>query len=271
MSSISALVQDLKTRKGPMVVCTGAGVSLASGIPTFRGPDVGAVWSVDVTEMGTNRFYQQNPVESWRWYLSRFDKLSDKQPNPAHTALVDLEMWKRQEKKLNNFFLITQNIDGLHRKAGSANLIEVHGNADLVRCSQVGCANGAPAGTLPRAAFESVFQRFRGDPRIENLPRCPICESLLRPHVLWFDEYYNDHNDYHYSAVLALAAQFSLLLFAGTSFSVGVTAGLLRAAAERRVPVWSIDPSAERPDPSVQVLAMKAEEAFPRVVELCRA
>ena len=73
-----------------MLVVTGAGISLASGIPTFRGRDPGAIWKRDVTELGTFRYFSEEPVGSWRWYLSRFAKTVGAKPNPAHTALVRL-------------------------------------------------------------------------------------------------------------------------------------------------------------------------------------
>jgi hypothetical protein len=79
---------------GPIAVVTGAGVSLASGIPTFRGPDPGAVWTQDVTALGTHRYFREDPAGSWRWYLARFDGLADKVPNDAHLALAALERWQ---------------------------------------------------------------------------------------------------------------------------------------------------------------------------------
>ena len=78
---------------GYLVVVTGAGVSHASGIPTFRGTDPGAVWKRDVTELGTNRYFEEDPAGSWTWYTSRFDMVLEKQPNPAHQALAAIERW----------------------------------------------------------------------------------------------------------------------------------------------------------------------------------
>ena len=267
--TLAQLADELRAQTRPLMVCTGAGVSLASGIPTFRGSEPGAVWKADVTELGTHRYFRQDPVESWRWYLGRFDRLSDKEPNAAHHALVALERWKRRldgPKPLNNFVLVTQNVDGLHRKAGSQLLIEVHGNADTVRCSRDGCENGAPDGTLPRDAFD--LDAFRAGPSLETLPRCPACQSLLRPHVLWFDEYYTGHASFRYDAVMQTAAQVGLLLFVGTSHSVGITANLLSIAASRGVPVWNLDPAGEAPADWVRHLPLKAEEALPQLVAM---
>lgn len=78
---------------GYLVVVTGAGVSLASGIPTFRGSDPDAVWERDLTELGTHRYFEQDPAGSWQWYRSRFDHVLEREPNDAHYALAALERW----------------------------------------------------------------------------------------------------------------------------------------------------------------------------------
>ena len=266
---IEQLTAALRTSKGPLMVCTGAGISLASGIPTFRGSDPGAVWTADVTTMGTNRFFEKNPVESWRWYLRRFDKLEAKLPNPAHAALVELERWKRKGDSLRNFILVTQNIDGLHVTAGSRTMVEVHGSARHVRCVRPGCANAAPEGMLDRTSVD--LDRFRAAPSEATLPRCPACGALVRPHVLWFDEYYTEHSGYQFAAVLGAAAQMSFLLFVGTPFSVGLTENLLTTARSRGIPVWTIDPSCDAPPEGVLVVREPAEQALPELVRQLQA
>ena len=249
--------------RGKLLVVTGAGISLASGIPTFRGEDAGAIWKKDVTELGTFRYFSQDPVGSWRWYLSRFEKTVGAKPNPAHTALVSLEGFCARAG--GELLLVTQNIDGLHRQAGARNLIEVHGRADRVRCPRVGCSHGAPAGSLPRRDFD--LQEFLAAPSAATLPRCPRCQAIMRQHVLWFDEYYDSHQDYQWPRVLAAAADSDAVLFVGTSFSVGVTDLILNAALERDVPVLSIDPALAAPMAPVVSLRVRAEEILPRVAE----
>ncbi|MEM7405884.1 MAG: Sir2 family NAD-dependent protein deacetylase [Pseudomonadota bacterium] len=245
---------------GYLVVVTGAGISLASGIPTFRGTDPDAVWSRDVMEMGTRQFFMQHPVESWSWYLSRFDHVLDKQPNPAHTALATLERWHRGRG--GEFLLVTQNVDPLHERAGSEALVKVHGSADRVRCVETGCANAAPAGSLPRPA--EAIETFRSSPSASTLPTCHICGGWLRQHVLWFDEFYDEHRDYQWLRVLDAAARADLLLFVGTSFAVGVTDLFLSAAVKRDVAALSIDPgAADTPHRAVLPLPEKAEELLP--------
>lgn len=247
---------------GGVLVVTGAGVSAASGIPTFRGTDPGAIWKHDVMEMATRDFFGRHPEESWRWYLSRFETILDRDPNPAHRALVTLERWHQERGA--GFLLVTQNIDPLHERAGSRCLVKVHGSAERVRCSRGGCALGSPSGSLARTDVD--LEPFRRDPRREHLPRCPDCGSLIRPHVLWFDEHYHDHADYQLDRAIEASDSAGLFLFIGTSFAVGVTDILLQAAALRGAPVVSVDPGATRPpDRRVQVLTVPAEELLPQV------
>ena len=250
----------LPLRRGHWVVVTGAGISLASGIPTFRGNDPGAVWKHDVLEMGTYRFFRQDPVESWRWYLSRFDKVLGTKPNPAHHALVALERWQRERG--GRFTLVTQNIDTLHEKAGARDFVKVHGTADRIRCPRAGCEHGAPRGSLPRSAFD--VEIFRARPSQDTLPRCPACGEVLRQHVLWFDEFYGEHEDYQWDRVQAAATTMEVLLFVGTSFSVGVTDLFARQALMSRIPVLAIDPGlAAPPYPGILQLSAPAERLLP--------
>jgi NAD-dependent deacetylase len=260
--ALSALVAALRDARDELVlVTTGAGISLASGIPTFRGTDPDAVWKRDLMELATARFFFEDPVSSWRWYLQRFGGLGEKRPNPAHLALAALERW--QAARGGELLVVSQNVDTLHEQAGSHNLIKVHGSADRVRCSRDGCRHAAPRGSLPRADFD--VGPFLSDPSTATLPRCPACGSVLRQHVLLFDEYYNEHEDYQWDRVIAGAARAGLHLFVGTSFSVGVTDLVLNAAIVQGRPAFLIDPGLEAPAPEVTVIRDPAEEALPAV------
>jgi len=248
---------------GGLLVVTGAGVSAASGIPTFRGSDPGAIWKHDVTELGTRRYFEADPVGSWRWYMQRFDGVADARPNPAHAAIADLERW--QAARGAPFLLVTQNVDTLHEQAGSARMVKVHGSADRVRCSRDGCALGAPRGSLPRASLD--LAAFRGEPALASLPRCPDCGALLRQHVLWFDESYDEHDDYQIHRVVDAAEEAELVLFAGTSFSVGITDLLLNAAWHNGAAAFAVDPAPPpRPTPGVRFLQARAEELLPAIL-----
>ncbi len=249
---------------GFFLVVTGAGISLASGIPTFRGSDPDAVWKRDVTELGTFQYFEEDPVGSWRWYIHRFDKVLGAHPNAAHHALAGLERW--QLERGGRFLVVTQNIDGLHRAAGARQLVEVHGAADRVRCPTDGCRHGAPRGSLPRPTLD--LETFQAEPTEDKLPQCPECGRVLRQHVLWFDEHYQSHDDYQWLRVIAAAGAMDLALFVGTSFAVGVTDMFVQQALMSRVPIYSIDPGgAQPPYPGIQVLAEKAEELLPAVCE----
>ena len=252
-----------KVERGLILVVTGAGVSAASGLPLFRGTDPDAIWNRDVTEIGTNAYFERDPVGWWQWFLRSFEGLLDARPNPAHLALAGLERW--QAGRGGDFLLITQNIDTLHEQAGSQRLIKVHGTADRVRCSRQGCKLGAPSGSFP--ANEAGFSRFLEAPSRQTLPRCPECGSLVRAHALLFDEYYDGHYDYGFGEVRRAVERMALALFVGTSFSVGVTDLVMREALGWQLPTISIDPGAATPPPGATVLRQPAEELLPAVCE----
>lgn len=246
-------------REGFLVVVTGAGISLASGIPTFRGSDPDAVWSKDVTELGTYRYFREDPAGSWAWYLKRFEGIEDKRPNVGHQALVELERaWEGE------FLLITQNVDTLHDQAGSEALVEVHGRSDRVRCANRGCTLAEPSGSILRSEVD--ISAFKADPVALNVPTCPECGDVLRQHVLWFDEYYQAHDDFQWDKVVDAAERADLVLLIGTSCSVGVTELVLRNAIVRGKPVVLLDPGASPPYPLVHV-SDTAEVALPLLVD----
>ncbi len=250
-------------REGLLLVVTGAGISLASGIPTFRGTDEDAIWSRDVTELGTHHFFRSDPTGSWRWYLKRFENLAGAAPNAGHRALVELERWQRAQ---GEFLLVTQNIDALHAAAGSEELVEVHGRADRVRCGREGCELGAPRGWIPRAEIDQ--ETFLADPRPETVPRCPSCGDFLRQHVLWFDETYQGHEHYQWERVVAAAMRADLVLLVGTSCSVGVTELVLQGARRNRTPVILVDPGPLQRGPvKLQQIRVGAEEFLPALLE----
>ena len=252
-------------RAGRLLVVTGAGISRASGIATFRGSEPGAVWRQHDVDLATFDYFQRDPVGQWSWYLERFATVDAARPNEAHLALARLA--PRWREGGGDFVLVTQNIDCLHEAAGSTDTIKVHGTSDRVRCSVAGgCELAAPTGSLPRDAID--LGPFRERPAIDTIPRCPGCGALLRAHVLFFDEYYGEHVDYRFDEVERAAATCDVALFAGTSFSVGVTDLVLRQALARRRPVVSIDPAGAPPGlfgGTVLAVEAVAEEALPAI------
>lgn len=254
----------------PLLVVTGAGVSRASGIPTFRGNEPEAVWRQSDVELASREYFHRDPAGQWRWYLERFAKVEAARPNPAHRALAALETW--HEERERGFLLVTQNIDTLHEEAGSRRLVKVHGTSDRLRCSRRGCENGAPTGSLARATVD--LEPFRAEPVADNLPRCPACDALLRAHVLFFDEYYEDHQDYRFAEVAGAAERAGLVLFVGTSLAVGITDLIVRAARRAAAPIFALDPRAgELPAsaPWLQALVGRAEEVLPALNERLEA
>ncbi|MCP4362437.1 MAG: NAD-dependent deacylase [Chloroflexi bacterium] len=143
---------------------TGAGVSAESGVPTFREAQTGLWAQYDPQQLATPAAFQQNPRLVWEWYMWRRGLISAVTPNPGHLALVELE------KLVPQLTLITQNVDGLHAQAGSQNIIELHGNIMRTKCF----AHNHPVNHWVETE--------------EAPPRCPQCDSLLRPDVVWFGE-----------------------------------------------------------------------------------
>jgi NAD-dependent deacetylase len=251
-----------------LLIVTGAGVSSASGIRTFRGPEPGAIWREHDIALATVEYFERDPVGQLSWYLERFSALDSARPNPAHHAIADIERHLDSDER--PVLLVTQNIDTLHEQAGSSRMIKVHGTGDRLRCGGHGCPLGSPSGSIPRSSVD--IGAFRDAPSAATLPRCPRCGAPLRPHVLFFDEYYAEHRDYRYSEVERAAAKAAIMLFAGTSFAVGVTTLLLEAGARRSIPMFSVDPAGGRAPgfAPVQVLAAPAETLLPAVADSIR-
>jgi NAD-dependent deacetylase len=145
-----------------VTVLTGAGISAESGIPTFRDALTGLWASHDPQELATPEGFARNPKLVWEWYAERRARIASVAPNPGHIALAALE------KRFENFTLVTQNIDSLHQRAGSRDVVELHGNIARVKCS----------------VEDAVVRDF---PPGDSPPRCH-CGAYLRPDVVWFGE-----------------------------------------------------------------------------------
>ncbi len=146
------------------VVLTGAGISAESGVPTFRGKE--GLWGkFKPEELATMDAFISNPQIVWEWYNWRRKLIADVKPNPGHYALVEMETW------FDNFTLVTQNVDGLHRMAGSQEILELHGNINRNKC--IDCSRSFP-------------EDVEIDPH--RIPACPHCGGKIRPDVVWFGE-----------------------------------------------------------------------------------
>lgn len=181
---------------------TGAGISAESGVPTFR--DAGGLWeNYRAEELATPEAFARDPKLVWRWYEWRRGIIRDAIPNDGHLALASLE--ELLAERGGAFTLITQNVDGLHRRAGSRNVIELHGNIFRVRCTREGTR-------------EERAETF------EALPPACSCGALLRPDVVWFGEMLPPGAIEDSAAAVAGA---DLLLVVGTSGVVHPAAGLV--------------------------------------------
>lgn len=156
------MVKALLDGSRKVVVLTGAGVSAESGVPTFRGRE--GLWKKYKPEdLARPDAFATHPELVWEFYNWRRDLVAKCEPNPAHFALAELE------KQVPDFLLITQNVDGLHAKAGSRKLLEMHGSLWRVKCT--------------------VCTHAREDhSELPDMPECPVCGHLLRPDVVWFGE-----------------------------------------------------------------------------------
>ena len=159
----SALVTRLRSARR-VAVLTGAGISAESGVPTFREAQTGLWAQYNPEELATPRAFRRQPKLVWEWYAWRQQRIRQAEPNPGHQALVSME------RHIPEFTLITQNVDSLHRRAGSHQILELHGNIFRTKCF----SEDRPVESWPD-----------GD---EIPPRCPRCGGLLRPDVVWFGE-----------------------------------------------------------------------------------
>lgn len=157
------LVERLRSARR-VVVLTGAGVSAESGVPTFRQAQTGLWARYDPQSLATAAAFRANPRLVWEWYAWRRSLVAQAEPNPGHYALVEME------QHIPEFRLITQNVDGLHQRAGTHKIIELHGNIQRSKC------------------FDEHIVIETWEEQSEVPPRCPHCGGMLRPDVVWFGE-----------------------------------------------------------------------------------
>ncbi|MEP6935025.1 MAG: NAD-dependent deacylase [Nitrospirota bacterium] len=219
-----------------VTVLTGAGISADSGVPTFRGID--GLWrNFRAEDLATPEAFVRDPRLVWEWYNWRREILATKQPNEAHYALV------RLEERMKHFHLITQNVDGLHRLAGSRRISELHGDIWKVRC------------TSCRLVIDNR------DVPLSLLPHCRTCGGLLRPHIVWFGEALDEQ-------VLATsfraAESCNVMVIVGTSGLVYPAAMLMPAAKANGAVVIEInlDSTPNSPDTTLS-LQGRAKDIVP--------
>jgi len=221
-------------------VLTGAGVSAESGIPTFRGAD--GLWkNYSAQELATPQAFQKDPVLVWEWYHWRQDLILKASPNAAHYALSAFE------SIFEHFLLLTQNVDNMHRRAGSQRVLELHGNIFRARCCE-----------CDRKTEYTGIQGVSND-----LPRC-VCGGLLRPDVVWFGEAIPE---YIWQDSLDFLSGTAVAMICGTSGVVWPAAAIPRIAMEQGVKTIEINleptPISNAVDVSIRA---KADVALPLLV-----
>lgn len=238
------IIQRIKNSSHTVVI-TGAGVSAESGVPTFRDAQTGLWAQYEPTELATPEAFQRDPKLVWDWYASRRETVLSVKPNPGHFALAQLG------QLIEKMTLITQNVDGLHQAAGSPDVIELHGSIMRAKCFQcLAVSKGWP------------------DDSKHQPPKCQLCEGLMRPDVVWFNE------SLPRQAILEAAQaveQCDLFFSIGTSSMVHPAASFAFTAVENQATVIEINPTETPLTPEANfVLSGPSGKILPRIVERCR-
>lgn len=262
LTKLQTLFEQLPNRANIMVL-TGAGISAESGIPTFRGEE--GYWVVNSKEYRPTELARQSafwgaPQSIWEWYLYRRFICNSAQPNTAHYDLVTLA-----GRLGDRFHLITQNVDGLHTRAGNQTL-EVHGNINKMRCSAQ-CTDDVVL--IPDDLYITNKHQKLNPTQLKQL-QCVDCHGWMRPHILWFDEQY-DEKWYHFDTALNLAKQADLLISVGTSLSVTlplIIADLFQSQGKPIIDINPIQTPLSKEIPDTLWLQGRASKWLPEVVAL---
>ena len=270
LSRLKDLLTGLEGRRGKVSVLTGAGIGAESGIPTFRGPE--GYWTVGSEEyrpeeMATRAMFSIDPWEVWAWYLYRRTVCRKASPNPGHFAVARME-----EILGDRFRLITQNVDGLHLQAGSTaeRTFQIHGNLHFMRC-----AASCNSSVYPMPP--EMQDKGRNQPLNEQEKaalHCPGCGGMTRPHVLWFDEFYDEHF-YRANSTIEWASGSDLLLVVGTAGATTLPMQIGQTVSQNPDAVLiDVNPNANpfqglaRNHPNGIVLEGSSGDVLPRIVAL---
>lgn len=234
---IHQLAEQL-TKANAVTVLTGSGISADSGVPTFRDPQEGLWAQYQPQDMATPEAFRRDPAFVWQWYQWRRKRVQSVEPNAGHRALADLA---RHHPALT---LVTQNVDGLHQRAGHEDVIEFHGNIHRNHCLD----GGHPVSV-------------EGDP--ETPPSCPECGSPARPSVVWFGEAIPGEA---LERSVASAQSSELFIAVGTSATVYPAAGLADLARDNGATIAEINPEATDMTNVDITIRARAAEALPEIL-----
>jgi NAD-dependent deacetylase len=235
-----------RSKYARIVVLTGAGISAGSGLRTYRGPD--GVWEEhEVEKYGHAKALVEHPQETWRLFGGMREPVLRAQPNAAHLALAQ---WEDALSSGTEFLLVTQNVDALHQRAGSKNVVELHGNIMHTRCSNPACS----------------LERFRDeDSHGEAVPTCARCGSALRPDVVLFGEEIPPLASW---TVRRALRDCDLFIAIGTSGLVTPAANFVRGAryAGARTILVNLEPMSQRNEAFQEEYLGPAEHVLPQLV-----
>lgn len=244
MENLTRRVHDILSSASNVVFLTGAGLSAESGIPTFRGEE--GYWTIGSEnyfpeELATNRAFHQHSLDIWQWYQHRKRKCAEAAPNPGHYAIANFhKQWKEAGSQ---FTLVTQNVDNLNPQALTQHfapkpvppayfddLIEVHGNIFRERCSNYSCTEFKNPQYSASANYNTI----------DDIPTCKKCQALIRPHVLWFDEVY-DEELFQARTALLKTYDADVLFVIGTSLQTTIPYQMVSIAYNRNIPIVEIN------------------------------
>ncbi|PWN60418.1 SIR2 family NAD-dependent protein deacylase [Chryseobacterium viscerum] len=233
----SILHTIIKEKKGYITFLTGAGISAESGLPTYRSID--GIWIKRTKyhrpeEFGTLKYFRQETEEVWQYNLFWRKLIAEAQPNKGHLALTEIEHLLG-----DRFKLITQNVDGLHQRAGTQKVYEIHGNKQKVRCSKE-CSTPID---FPENVKRKEYTEDLTPEDIDGL-KCKKCGSWLRPHTLWFDESYNEKY-YYFDTAYDIADHTDILFIIGTSGSTALPVNIVETVKIRAKWIVLINPESD--------------------------
>ncbi|WP_343686600.1 SIR2 family NAD-dependent protein deacylase [Chryseobacterium gleum] len=233
----SILHTIIKEKKGYITFLTGAGISAESGLPTYRSID--GIWIKGTKyhrpeEFGTLQYFRQETEEVWQYNLFWKKLITEAQPNEGHLALAEIENLLG-----DRFKLITQNVDGLHQRAGTQKVYEIHGNKQKVRCSKE-CSEPID---FPENVKQKEYTEDLTPEDIDDL-KCKKCGSWLRPHTLWFDESYNEKY-YYFDTAYDIADHTDILFVIGTSGSTALPVNIVETVKIRARWIVLVNPESD--------------------------